>query len=71
MYHATQAGSAVGLYTWPSIPAPLFPEALINQDVDAGLDSPRRFNRYEYPVKWTYTYQSNTPLAAFPNIGTS
>ncbi|HEX4069562.1 MAG TPA: hypothetical protein VHX68_00265 [Planctomycetaceae bacterium] len=71
LYHATQKGSAVGLYAWPSIPAPLFPDALINQDVDAGLDSPRRFNRYEYPVSWSYTYQSNTPLAAFPDIATS
>ena len=55
----------------PRFPRPSFRRALINQSVDAGLDSPRRFNRYEYPVSWSYTYQSNTPLAAFPNIATS
>jgi hypothetical protein len=71
LFRATQSGSAVGLYQYPDIPAPLWPEALINQEIDAGLDSPRKWSRYEWPVKWSYTYQSNGPLVGLPNVPTS
>ena len=71
LFKATQSGSAVGLYQYPDIPAPLWPEALINQEIDAGLDSPKKWSRYEWPVKWSYTYQSNGPLVRLPGQPTS
>ena len=71
LFCATQSGSAVGLYQYPDIPAPIWPDALINQEIDAGLDSPRKWSRLEWPVKWSYTYQSNGPLVGFPGLPTS
>jgi hypothetical protein len=68
LFHATQSGSAVGLYGYPQIPPPLWPQALINQEIGEGLDSPRRFSQYEWPVTWSYTFQSNGPLIGLPHL---
>jgi|SRR5580698_5740662 hypothetical protein len=68
---ATQSGSAVGLYGYPPIPGPIWPGSLINQEIDNGSDSPRHFNKYEWPVSWHYSYQSNGPLIGLPTIANS
>lgn len=64
---ATQSGTAVGLTAYPQIPAPLWPAALVSQEVGTGYTSPRRYGKYEWPVSWSYTYQSNGPLVGLPN----
>lgn len=67
-YRATQQGSAVGLYGYPPVPPPLFPGKL----EEAGrpvFGSPKlRNGAYtDFPVSWSYTFASATPLVGLPN----
>jgi hypothetical protein len=65
----TQSGRATGLYGYPPPNPPLLPESLlIHHAARISQNSPRlRVNKYyEYPISWTYPFQSNVPIAAVP-----
>lgn len=67
-YRATQTGQAVGMYGYPPVPPPLFPG---KQEV-AGqptFSSPRLRNGVyvDWPVSWSYSFVSATPLVGLPN----
>jgi hypothetical protein len=67
-FRAIQSGSAVGMFAYPLIPAPLFPgkEEVAGQPT---IGSPKLKNGIyiEWPVSWSYTFVSATPLVGLPN----
>ncbi len=67
-YRATQTGQAVGLYGYPPVPPPLFPGKL-EEGGRPTLGSPRLRNGVyvDWPVSWSYSFVSATPLVGFPN----
>jgi len=71
IYKATQRGSAVGFYASPSVPSPLFPEALMRDPSAYPVTyGPRQrigdFG-FGYPVSWEYQFESAQPLTGTPN----
>lgn len=68
-YRCVQQGMAVGYRAYPVPPAPKFPQAL-RESPDVRQRSPRRMgNGYaEYPVEWTYVFESAGPLSAAPTL---
>lgn len=71
-YRASQRGSAVGMYSYPAIPAPLFPgkeRVRSNPPGDPQYGSPKLRNGIyvDWPVSWSYEFISATPLVGFPN----
>lgn len=70
IFRVTQSGRAKGLYAYPPFNPPLWPANLLSQQVSLRSMSPRlrRNQYYEYPVSWTYPFESNTPLLSQPNF---
>lgn len=68
-YRATQAGSAIGMYATPSIPAPIFAAHQLREPT-VTLKSPRRRGAgYEdFGVSWQYEFESPTPLVGNPTV---
>lgn len=71
IYHATQSGNAVGLYAMPTVPAPIWPQWLVEAPkIEVG--SPKRIGTgrskgyTDFTVSWQYTFQSVTPLYGYP-----
>lgn len=66
---ATQSGTALGWLTYPTVPPPLFPQALV-ENPRIAMSSPRSINRgirpTEYEISWAYQFASPTPLIAIP-----
>jgi hypothetical protein len=74
IYRVTQSGTAVGLYSYPQVPPPLFPAALLEAPV-VTLVSPKRrggainSRTYtEFAVQWSYSYESAGPMAGSPTL---
>lgn len=66
---ATQTGQAVGLFSYPTPPAPLFGrDKLMNPDVAVSYSTPQVQGRrpMRYAVTWNYQFQSATPLTGTP-----
>jgi hypothetical protein len=65
-YRLEQSGRAVGRYTYPTPPSPLFPEHL--------WEGPRirysgpEVNGQNYTVEWSYVMESVSPLAGLPTL---
>lgn len=72
-FKATQSGQAVGQLRYPVAMAPLWPAALILQSKVIEQESPRRFGPAgrpyytEFPVSWSYAFESDSPLVGLPN----
>ena len=69
IFRARQSGTATGLYMLPSIPPPLFPDALIKGG-DSERGSGERMGNIVTlyrTASWSYEYESATPLIALPN----
>lgn len=67
-YKATQAGSATGDIAYPSIPAPLWPDAEHVTRRSIAKMHPRiaRQTLTDYTVSWSYEFESSTPLIGSP-----
>ena len=71
-YRATQQGSAVGLYAYPTPPEPLW----VSEQQMAGEITPHtpkrrgdNFVKYrEYQIDWSYTFESAAPLIGEPTL---
>jgi hypothetical protein len=67
-YSAVQRGRAVGQFSYPVAPPPLWP---LDEHRDAGggeYSGPRRHGNTftDYETTWEYTFESNNPLVGFP-----
>jgi hypothetical protein len=71
LWRATQSGRVVYLGDYGSIPAPIWPSAVVGRPKLRG-ESPRRIgNSYmAFPTSYTYSFESSTPLSGRPNIWT-
>lgn len=73
IYRATQTGEAVGMFTWPQPPSPIWPD-FFKQDISPGVEifTPDRAgiyggNRYTgFRITWSYVFESNFPLVGLP-----
>lgn len=72
IYKATQRGNAVGLYAYPIVPSSMWPAYQL-QLPDISYGSPRRIgyngatNHTEFPVEWTYEFESAQSLSGSPH----
>lgn len=69
-YRAVQRGSAVGLYMRPSIPAAIWPQALVHAQPLVTKGTPKRLgdDYIDWPVAWEYSYESAFVLTGNPNV---
>ena len=73
IYRATQSGQALGLYSYPHVPAAIWPAHLLELP-DISFGSPRRtgyggaVNFTEFPVQWDYKFESAQPLLGAPHL---
>lgn len=76
-YRASQEGEAVGLYDYPVPAAPLWPAGLMRERSQTERQSPRKIGSaaaggresyIEFPVRWSYEFESATPMSGGPNI---
>ena len=69
-FHTTQVGSAVGRFSYPIIPPPIWPSALVEAPNIIELSPKRRAQGdYEnYEVQWRYRFESAIPLIGGPTI---
>ena len=67
---ATQSGAAVGHTSRPEPPPPLWPDFLVYPRVNRTETTPEPHGRawLNWPIKWSYTFEANQPLAALPNL---
>ncbi len=63
-----QSGSAIGLLAYPVIPSPIFPSAehTDRREVDYRSPESRGNNFINWPVRWSYHFESVLPLFAQP-----
>lgn len=68
-YRVIQKGSAVGLYTRPTIPPPIWPQAAISPEPAIVTGAPERVGSalVRWPISWQYIFESAFPLIGFPN----
>lgn len=72
VYKVTQHGRAVGLYSYPITPYPIWPAYLL-QTPDITRGTPRRIgfggavNYTEFPIEWSYKFESPLPLSGNPS----
>jgi hypothetical protein len=70
---ATQSGTAVGLTGYPPVPPPIWPQWLIHDEKTVVRSTPQQTGsgsqaqRTEYPVSWSYQFESTGPLQGYPN----
>jgi hypothetical protein len=64
---AVQSGSAVGLFDYPTVPAPLLGSDKLEFAPQISWGSPKRHGGQftEFPVSWVYTFVSARPLSGF------
>ena len=74
-YRARQEGSALGRLDWPVPPAPIWPGDEIRPSRSIRYESPERFDQgngivffRNYPVSWSYTFESATALTGSPTL---
>lgn len=70
IYRAVQRGSAVGYRTYPTRPNPIWPNAVVSPNPQITYGHPKRlYNQYrEFPISWSWTFESATPLVGIPHI---
>ena len=74
IYRMTQSGTAVGLYSYPTPPGPIFPSALLEAPTVTLVSPKRRGGTLnargytEWAVQWSYSFASASPLGATPNL---
>lgn len=70
IYRATQRGSAVALYSHRVAPAPLWPDALVEEPGEVEYTTPNRIGSdyMEFATRWNYEFASATPLFGRPTI---
>lgn len=61
-YTATQSGSAVGYSRLPDPPLPLWPAALVSRSVGNSSPQAKGSGYVEYPISWTYQFESAEKL---------
>jgi hypothetical protein len=71
-YMATQDGSAIGIFYYPSPPPPIWPDLEIQPQRRIRLTTPKRVGTTRalfrgYAVSWHYEFKSATPISALPN----
>jgi len=66
-YRAVQKGQAVALYNSASPPPPIWPENEIQQQRKISYGSAKRYGLYDWPVSWSYTFESSGGLNGQPN----
>ncbi len=74
-YRATQTGKAVGYFDYPRLgttagaPPPIFGIDALNRNPQVSLGSPEKLGSsyVNFPVSWTYEFESATPLFGTPN----
>jgi hypothetical protein len=69
-YRVVQSGKAVGLYGTPILPAPIWPAAELVQLRDVSIESPQRYGAFNWPLSWSYTFESNGILLGTPTLPT-
>lgn len=68
-YRVTQQGSAVGLYSRPSVPKPLFAAHQLRAPTITKRSARLRGLGYEdFFVSWQYFYESATPIQGEPSL---
>jgi len=67
-YRCTQSGSSVGGGARPSPPPPAFPgvEHVNERRITYGTPQFLRNGNIQYPLSWSYSFESATPLFALP-----
>ncbi len=68
---ATQTGRAVGHTKYPPVPGPLWPRpTLQGKRTQINRENPRQLGLacVEYPVSWSYQYESDVPLVGVPGL---
>lgn len=67
-FRATQAGSAVGMFGYPPIPAPIFPGAIEEAGQPEFTSPSLMYGTYvDFGVSWNYRFVSAFPLVGLPN----
>lgn len=71
-YKATQQGQAVGHGSYPFVPAPIWPAAEHVHLREIVYQTPVRKGpsglQTEFPVRWSYTFESELPLVGGPTL---
>lgn len=69
-YRATQVGSAVGAYSYPPVPPPLWPNSLDGPDHPVSYASPttQKGRLIDWPISWNYRFVASAPLVGRPNV---
>ena len=69
-YRARQTGSAVGLYTRPTRPNPLWPFSLVNTEPLLTYGHPRRIGSdyVDWPLAWQWDFEAAFPLTGRPHV---
>lgn len=67
-YRVIQEGSAMGLFSYPGYPPPIFPGALMAPPT-LSPTGPERAGQFagQWPVSWRYEFGSTEPLVGLPN----
>ena len=68
LVRATQRGSAVGYGGYVTVPQPLWPQWLQNENIGQGSDTPNKEANsfFDYPSRWSYSFVSPVPLFGVP-----
>ncbi len=68
--YATQQGQAVGHTKYPLVGKPKWPDLEMNKRRQTSAGNPKRIGRgfIEYPISWTYYFQSPVPLTGIPSV---
>jgi hypothetical protein len=63
-----QSGSSIGLVSYPAIPSPIFPSAehTDRREIHYGPPQSRGNSFINWPVRWTYHFESVLPIFAQP-----
>lgn len=69
-YRATQSGSVTGFGAFVQPPAPLWPYAERGEQRKITRSGPKvaAGNRLDYVTKWSYSFESASPLVGNPNV---
>ena len=67
-YRCTQSGNAVGTGARPTVPSPVFPALEHQNERRITYQTPQflRNGSVMYPVSWSYSFESSTPIFALP-----
>ena len=65
----TQSGNAIGLASYPTVPAPIFPAIEHESARRRVLGSPRQNGRVftDYPISWAYEFETAFAVSGVPN----